>query len=57
VFPRRIVTTVVPFDTFAEAPPAHQDFVRKNPTHSYVVYNDLPKIKHLEKDFPQLLKR
>ena len=57
VFPKRIVTTVVAFDKFAEAPAAHQDFVKKNPTLPYVTYNDLPKLKSLEKIFPQLLKR
>jgi peptide-methionine (S)-S-oxide reductase len=57
VFPRRIVTTVVAFDTFAEAGPEHQNFVARNPTAPYVQYNDVPKITHLEREFPQLLKK
>ena len=57
LFPRQIVTTVVPFDRFSAAGPEHQDFVARNPTSAYVQYNDVPKIAHLEKDFPQLLKR
>jgi peptide-methionine (S)-S-oxide reductase len=56
-FKKPIVTTVVAFDRFYEAPPEHQDFVTRNPTNPYVTYNDLPKLAHLEKEFPQLLKR
>jgi peptide-methionine (S)-S-oxide reductase len=57
VFRRRIVTTVVPLDKFYPAGSEHQNFVTRNPTNPYVAYNDLPKVAHLEKDFPQLLKR
>lgn len=57
VFPRKIVTTVVAFDKFAEAGPEHQNFVARNPTAPYVQYNDVPKIAHLEKEFPLLLKK
>jgi len=57
VFKRRIVTTVVPLDGFYTAEAYHQDFLRRNPTYPYIVYNDLPKLRHLEKAFPDLLKR
>jgi peptide-methionine (S)-S-oxide reductase len=57
LFPRKIVTTIVPFDRFQLAGPEHQDFVARNPTSGYVQFNDVPKIAHLEKEFPQLLKR
>jgi peptide-methionine (S)-S-oxide reductase len=56
VFKRRIVTKVVPLDGFYPAEAYHQDFVRHNPTYPYVVYNDLPKLDHLKKAFPELLK-
>jgi peptide-methionine (S)-S-oxide reductase len=56
VFPGRIVTTVVPLDAFHPAEAYHQDFVRKNPRQPYVVFNDLPKLDHLSKAFPELLK-
>jgi peptide-methionine (S)-S-oxide reductase len=56
VFPRRIVTTVVAFDKFYAAGPEHQNFVARNPANPYVAHNDLPKVAHLEKEFPQLLK-
>lgn len=56
IFKRRIVTKVVPLDGFYPAEGYHQDFLRRNPTYPYIVYNDLPKIAHLEKAFPDLLK-
>jgi peptide-methionine (S)-S-oxide reductase len=56
-FTKPIVTTVVRFEKFYEAPPGHQDFVKRNPTNPYVTYNDLPKLAHLEKEFPELMKR
>jgi peptide-methionine (S)-S-oxide reductase len=57
VFPRAVATTVVPLEGFYPAEAYHQDFVRKNPRYPYVVYNDLPKLEHLEKTFPELLER
>jgi peptide-methionine (S)-S-oxide reductase len=56
-FKRKIVTTVVPLDGFYPAEGYHQDFLRRNPTYPYIVYNDLPKLDHLAKAFPDLLKR
>jgi len=57
VFKRKIATTVVPLEGFYPAEPYHQDFVAHNPRYPYVVFNDLPKIEHLEKTYPELLKR
>jgi peptide-methionine (S)-S-oxide reductase len=57
IFSRPIVTKVVPLEGFYEAEPYHQHFLDRNPTYPYIVYNDLPKVKQLEKDFPALLKR
>lgn len=56
-FQRRIVTTVVPLEGFYPAEAYHQNFVRRNPSYPYVVYHDLPKLDHLQKAFPELLKR
>ena len=56
VYKRRIVTKVVPLDGFYPAEAYHQDFLRRNPTYPYIVYNDLPKLDHLQKAFPELLK-
>jgi len=57
VFKRKIATTVVPLQGFYPAETYHQDFVAHNPRYPYVVFNDLPKIEHLEKAYPELLKR
>ena len=57
VFPKPIVTTVVPLKGFFPAEPYHQHFLDRNPTYPYIVYNDLPKLEHLKKEFPQLLKK
>jgi peptide-methionine (S)-S-oxide reductase len=56
VFKRPIVTTVVALQGFYAAEAYHQDFVAHNPTYPYVLFNDLPKVEHLEKAFPELLK-
>jgi len=57
VFQRPIVTTVVSLDGFYPAEAYHQDFVRRNPDYPYVVFHDLPKLQHLEKAFPELLRQ
>lgn len=55
VYPRPIVTEVVPFKAFYPAEKYHQDFLKRNPTHPYIVYWDIPKIENLKKLFPELL--
>jgi len=57
LFKRRIATTLVPLEGFYPAESYHQNFLERNPTYPYIVYNDLPKLRHLEKTFPDLLKR
>jgi peptide-methionine (S)-S-oxide reductase len=57
VFKRPIVTKVSLLEGFYKAEGYHQNYLERNPTQPYIVYNDLPKLKHLEKDFPALLKR
>lgn len=32
----------------------HQDFLTRNPTHPYIVINDLPKISDLKRLFPDV---
>jgi peptide-methionine (S)-S-oxide reductase len=56
IFRTPIVTTVVPLDGFYAAESYHQNFVARNPNYPYVVYNDQPKLEHLRKNFPELLK-
>ena len=57
IFPRPIVTTVVSLEGFYPAEAYHQNFVKRNPRHAYVVYHDLPKLERLQKEFPELLER
>jgi len=56
VFSRPIVTQVVPLKGFYDAEDYHQNYIDHHPNDPYVVYNDLPKIKHLQQQFPELLK-
>ena len=56
IFRGPIVTTVVPLDAFYPAEAYHQNFLVRNPTYPYIVYNDLPKVQHLEQEFPAMLK-
>lgn len=57
VYSRPIVTKVEAFKAFYPAEDYHQDFLVRNPTNPYIVYNDLPKLENLKKDFPDLYKR
>lgn len=53
-FQKPIVTQVVPLQKFYAAETYHQDFIQHNPNYPYVVVHDLPKLKRLEKQFPEL---
>jgi len=48
VYDAPIATTLEPLEKFYPAEGYHQDFVRRNPDHPYVVYNALPKLKKLK---------
>src|SRR5256884_2439307 len=56
-YPRPIVTEVVPLERFFPAEAYHQDYLAHHLTSSYIVYNDLPKLKRLEERFPKLYQR
>ncbi len=53
-YPRPIVTEVSPLKAFYAAEAYHQDYVVRNPTQPYIVYNDLPKVANLKQQFPKL---
>ena len=57
IFPRRIATTVVTLDGFYPAESEHQDFMRRNPGNPHILAHDRPKLKLLDREFPELLKR
>ena len=54
VFPRPIVTQVVPLKAFYPAEAYHQDYATHHPHDLYIVYNDAPKVAHLQREFPEL---
>lgn len=54
VFTAPIVTRIEPGRGFYPAEAHHQDFLTRNPTYPYIVINDLPKVEHLKKMFPDL---
>jgi len=51
-FPAPIVTTIETGKPFYAAESYHQDFMRKNPDHGYIVVNDAPKVAALKRLFP-----
>lgn len=53
-FDAAIVTRIEPGRAFYPAEAYHQDFLTLNPTHPYIVVNDLPKIEALRRFFPEL---
>jgi len=54
VFPRRIVTQLVPLQAFYPAEAYHQNYAALHPYQPYIVYNDAPKVEHLRKEFTEL---
>jgi len=54
IFSRPIVTQVVPLKAFYPAEAYHQDYAAHHPDNPYIVYNDAPKVAHLQQEFPEL---
>lgn len=54
VFRRPIVTEVNPLVRFYAAERWNQDWVAKNPGHTYTHLNDIPKLENLERVYPEL---
>ncbi len=57
VFSRPIVTQVVPLNGFYAAESYHQHYLDNNPDNPYIVYNDMPKLAALKKQFAGMCKR
>jgi peptide-methionine (S)-S-oxide reductase len=53
-FPKKIVTQVVPLKAFYNAEDYHQDYAEKNPDNPYIQVCDIPKVKALQAQFPEL---
>ena len=56
VFGKPIVTQVTALEKFYPAEDYHQNYLALHPNQPYIIYNDLPKVAQLKKDFPALYK-
>jgi len=56
-FRHRIVTQVVSLTRFYAAEDYHQNYLELHPDNPYIVFNDLPKLRALKKEFPGLYKQ
>ena len=56
VFPKPIVTQVVPLKAFYDADAYHQDYALHNPNNPYIMVCDRPKIEALKQEFPEFFK-
>lgn len=54
VFPKKIVTQLVPLEAFYDGEDYHQDYAEKNPDNPYIQVCDVPKIAALKQQFPDL---
>ncbi|HEY0263457.1 MAG TPA: peptide-methionine (S)-S-oxide reductase MsrA [Granulicella sp.] len=54
VFPKKIVTQLVPLEAFYNAEDYHQDYAEKNPNNPYIQICDVPKVAALKQQFPEL---
>jgi peptide-methionine (S)-S-oxide reductase len=54
VFSAPIVTQVVPLKAFYPAEEYHQNYLERHPDNPYIVFNDAPKLRQLQKQFPDV---
>jgi peptide-methionine (S)-S-oxide reductase len=54
IFPKPIVTQVVPLQGFYDAESYHQHYADLNPNNPYILVCDRPKIEALKQQFPEL---
>ena len=57
VYRKPIVTKVASLEGFYAAESYHQHYLDRNPRDPYIVFNDLPKLRHLQENYPELLKK
>ena len=53
---KKPIATRIESGRFFRRKPSHQDFVRRNPLHPYVLVNDRPKLAKLKRAYPQYWK-
>ncbi|HLO43517.1 MAG TPA: peptide-methionine (S)-S-oxide reductase MsrA [Leadbetterella sp.] len=56
IYKKPIVTEITKLEKFYDAEDYHQDYVKNNPTQSYVVGVSIPRLQRFKKKFPGLLK-
>ncbi len=49
---KRPIATKIEAGAFSDAEAYHQDFMRRNPAHPYIVIHDRPKVAALKRQFP-----
>src|SRR5271156_3946927 len=54
VFAQPIVTQITPFKAFYRAEDYHQNYATLHPDNPYIATFDLPKVEHLQQQFPNL---
>jgi peptide-methionine (S)-S-oxide reductase len=54
VFSGPIVTQIAPLKAFYTAEEYHQNYAEQHPNETYIECFDLPKVKHLKEQFPEL---
>jgi peptide-methionine (S)-S-oxide reductase len=54
VFAQPIVTQITPFQAFYRAEDYHQNYATDHPDNPYIATFDLPKVEHLQQQFPNL---
>ncbi len=52
VFAKPIATRIDPAGPFYPAEAYHQDYLTAHPNNPYIAFNDIPKVRHLERLFP-----
>ena len=57
VFSSPVVTQVSALKSFNEAEGYHQNYLANHPNEPYIVFNDMPKLESLRKQFPELYKK
>lgn len=55
-FKKSIATSIEMRRAFYTAEKYHQDYLVRNPSNPYIIYNDLPKIENLKRVFPGLFR-
>ena len=54
VFSAPVVTTLEPLEVFYPAEEYHQNYMARNPRQPYILIHDAPKLKNLQKTYPEI---